>query len=105
MANKKPNEFAESPVQTVTPQDGYPRELADKTFVTIEDFNRFKLEEFNKLQLDIQKMHEEFTNGNLENENATLKSRLANVHDLGKWAITTLIALAALGINWWNATH
>lgn len=82
--------------------ESYTKDLTDEKFTPKEKFH--ELEERvttletkessyeqkinDKIELEISKM-----------EQTNLKKRLANATDIGKWIITTLIAIAALLIN------
>ncbi|MEX0380886.1 hypothetical protein AB3K25_04260 [Leuconostoc sp. MS02] len=70
---------------------GYPRELVDEKFISKDDFHN--------LEMTVQKLENNLKTSQLENDNKTLKQKLAAVQDLGKWSITTIIAIVALAIN------
>lgn len=71
--------------------NGYPRELVDEKFISKDDFH--------VLEMKVQQLENNLQHSQLENENKSLQERLLSIRDLGKWGITTIIALAALIIN------
>ncbi|MFP7153810.1 hypothetical protein [Weissella paramesenteroides] len=82
--------------------ESYPKALTDEKFTTREKFyeleNRVTQLE-TKEQGYEQKVNDKIKMEISNMEKTNLKTRLANATDIGKWVITTLIALVALGIN------